>query len=118
MNCLDTYALVEIAKGSPAYSELFDKDFIITDLTLAEFYWVMLRDSYSEAETWIEKLAPYSKEVKKELLLSAMKYRSDNKKENLSFFDCTGYVFAQANKCDFVTGDKAFKNKKGVLFIK
>ena len=28
MNCLDTYALMEIAKASPSYAGFFDKDFL------------------------------------------------------------------------------------------
>jgi len=119
MNCMDTYALIEIAKGNPTYARLFEEDFVITDTTLAEFCWVLLRDyDEEEADAWTNKLAPYSKEAKKEILLEAMKYRFANRKENLSFFDCAGYVFARAHGFTFVTGDQAFKNKKDVLFIK
>ena len=46
-----------------------------------------------------------------------MKYRIDNKKENLSIFDYVGYIFALENNLKFVTGDKAFKNKEGVVFV-
>ena len=119
MNCLDTYALIEIAKASPSYAGLFNEDFVITDMTLAEFYWVLLRDYDSDlAENWLEKLLPYSQEVKKEILISAMKYRHENRKQDLSFFDCVGYLFAISKGFKFVTGDKEFENKKGVLFIK
>mgnify|MGYP001587236132 CR=1 FL=1 len=119
MNCLDTYALIEIANGNPSYSRGFSFDFIITDITLAEFYWVLLRDYGMDlAESWLNKLSPYSQEADKSVLINAMKYRHENKKQNLSFFDCVGYIFSTAKGFNFVTGDKEFKDKKGVLFIK
>ncbi|HLC84601.1 MAG TPA: PIN domain-containing protein [Candidatus Nanoarchaeia archaeon] len=119
MNCLDTYALVEIAKGNPAYAGLFEQDFVVADETLAEFFWVNLRDfGMGSAEEWHLKLGPYGRQVSQDLLVRAMKYRYDHRKEDVSFFDCVGYVFAQENGFIFVTGDKEFKDKKGVLFIK
>ena len=119
MMCLDTYALIEIARGSPAYSAFFNEDILLADVTLAEFYWVLLRDFGEQAaEHWIKKFIPYSQETTQEVLLKAMKYRFDHKKENLSFFDCAGYLFALENGYDFVTGDKEFKDKKNVVFVK
>ncbi len=119
MNCMDTYALVEIAKGNPAYAGLFDEDFVITSETLAEFFWVTLRDfGIGAAEEWFLKLGAYSKQASKETLVDAMRYRYERRREDLSFFDCVGYLFAVENGFIFVTGDKEFKDKKGVLFIK
>ena len=118
MNCLDTYALVEIREGSLAYAGIFDKEFIITDCTLAEFYWVNVRDFGVEyAKEWHEKLSAHGTSVSQEVLIAAMQYRYDHKKEDLSFFDCVGYLFAQEEQFTFVTGDRQFKHKKGVLFI-
>ena len=44
--------------------------------------------------------------------------RIEHAKENLSFFDCVGYVFAQEHGLIFVTGDKAFEKREGVEYIK
>ena len=64
MNCLDTYALIEIANGNPSYSNFFNSDFMINDLTLAEFYWVLIRDyDIDLAELWLTNLSPYSQSV-------------------------------------------------------
>jgi predicted nucleic acid-binding protein len=46
-----------------------------------------------------------------------MKFRIENRKQNLSFFDCAGYVFAMENGMTFVTGDREFRNMKGVEFV-
>ena len=44
MFCLDTYALAEIGDGNPKFMEFLNKEFIITDLTLAEYYSVLYKD--------------------------------------------------------------------------
>jgi len=54
----------------------------------------------------------------RDIMLKAVRFRIDHKKENLSFFDCIGYIFTQENNMAFDTGDKDFKNKEGVEFIK
>ena len=118
MFCLDTYALAEIGDGNPKFTELLDKDFTITDLTLAEYYSVLYRDGKEDkAIYWHIKLSSFCKPVSREILIKALKYRIDHKKEDLSIFDCVGYIYALENNLKFVTGDKEFKNKEGVRFI-
>ena len=119
MLCLDTYALVEISKGNPKFSILLNKDFVIADLTMAEFY-ALLYEEHDEktADYWHSKLESYCRPVSRSILIKALKYRVDNKKENLSIFDCMGYIFSLENNLRFVTGDKAFEYKEGVEFIK
>src|SRR3989344_2601499 len=109
MKCLDTYALIEISKGNPKFSKYMDEDFIVTDITLAEFYGIILRE-YDErtADYWFIRLSPYSKQISKEILIESVKYRYKNKNKNLSFFYCVGYIFSIKNKFKFVTGDKEF----------
>ncbi len=119
MNCLDTYALIEIAKGSPAYQKFFEEEFVVPDTTLAELYWVLFRDYGQElAEEWYQKLMPYSKPAEKEILIAAMDYRKEHRKQRVSFFDSVGYVFAITRGYPFVTGDKEFKGKHNVVFVK
>jgi len=119
MLCLDTYALVEINNGNAKFVDLLDKDVVITDLTMTEFYADMYR-KYDEktADYWHRKLSVFCRSVSRDILIKAVKFRIDNKKQNFSFFDCVGYVFALENNIKFVTGDKEFKHKEGVLFIK
>ena len=95
-----------------------NQDFVITDLTLAEFYSILYRQNEeSAAVEWNHKLHAYCRAVSRQILITALKYRIDHKKENLSIFDCVGYIFALENNLNFVTGDRAFKNKEGVMFI-
>jgi predicted nucleic acid-binding protein len=119
MKCLDTYALIAIAHGDPAFARYIAEDFAIPDTTLAEFYGVLLRDFPAQtAEDWLERLAPYSRPVGRGLLLEAIRFRLAHRKQNLSFFDAVGYAFAQSQKIPFVTGDKEFEGMTGVEFMK
>jgi predicted nucleic acid-binding protein len=117
--CLDTYALVEIANSNPKFAEYLNSPFVLTDLTLAEFYSVLLREEgESIADYWFKKLERYSIAVNKETLIEAIKFRHTHKKTNISFFDAVGYVFSIKNGCYFVTGDKEFEDFEFVDFKK
>ena len=119
MNCLDTYALMEIHKGNPHYASLLDERFVISELTMAEFYAVLLREHDEKtADYWHKKLVFYARPADLDLLISAVKFRHEHKKQNISFFDAVGYEFARSNGYKFVTGDKAFKGMVGINFIK
>lgn len=118
MNCMDTYALIELTGGNPKFSTLIKEEFVITDLTMAEFY-LVLRKKHNDqtAQYWHKRLAPFCKPVARQTLINALIFREENKKGNVSVFDAVGYAFAKENKFAFVTGDEAFKNKEGVVFI-
>lgn len=119
MKCLDTYPLVEIAAGNKNFISLLDQEIIITDITIAEFYYVMLQKyGYSNAAFWYKKLMPYCVSVSKDILVKAVIFRYNNKNKNLSFFDCVGYIYSKENNIKFVTGDKEFKDLNNVEFIK
>mgnify|MGYP001579147574 CR=1 FL=1 len=116
---LDTYALIEIAKQNVKFSEYLNSNFAITDITLAEFYFVLLReDGENFADYWFKKLERYSLQVSKELLKEAIKFKYENRKQNISFFDAVDYIFSVKNGYYFVTGDKEFENMKNVEFKK
>jgi predicted nucleic acid-binding protein len=119
MLCLDTYALSEISKDNPNYTPIYEQEFIIAEPILAEFYYVLYRDHDEEtAIYWLEKLRSFAKPVPFYIWIKAVKYKKEHNKEDLSFFDCVGYMFAIENGYTFVTGDRQFEKKKGVRFIK
>jgi|SRR3989344_5254711 len=114
---LDTYALVEIAKGNPKFVGYLVSDFVITDLTLAEFYLVTLREEGDAvANYWFRKLEKHSVQVSKKILIEAMKFKHEYRKKEISFFDAVGYVFSVNQKYLFVTGDKEFEGLPNVEF--
>jgi len=117
--CLDTYALIEIAQGNPNFALYLNQDFIITELTLAEFYAVLLRnEDEQKADYWFKKLEHYTLPVNKSVLIEAMRFRHDHRKQRISFFDAVGYIFSLRNQLQFVTGDKEFEHFKSVEFRK
>jgi predicted nucleic acid-binding protein len=117
--CLDTYALVEIYLGNEKFAEYLNIDFVINDFTLAEFYGVLLKEyGESEADLWLRKLERYSLPVARGILIESVKFRHEHKKQNISFFDAVGYIFAIKNGCYFVTGDKEFEDFPNVDFKK
>ncbi|MBS3125905.1 PIN domain-containing protein [Candidatus Woesearchaeota archaeon] len=119
MKCLDTYALVEISRGNPSFSKYEAEAFLITDVILAEFYGIVLREHDERtADYWFRRLAAYSKPMSKELLVESVKYRCKHRAKRLSFFDCAGYIFARSQRIPFVTGDKEFRDVEGVEFVK
>lgn len=119
MKCMDTYALMALAQGDPVFAKYFSEDFCVPDTTLAELYWVLLRDfSEATAQQWREKLAAYTAPVDDAMMIEAMRFRFRNKKKDYSFFDAVGYIFAQRKRCPFVTGDEAFRGMENVEFIK
>ena len=116
--CLDTYALWELILGNPKFAFLLNQPYVITNWTLIEFYKTLLqRFDKSTARMWYERFKPLTEDVHMETAIKAVEFQHDSKKEDMSLFDCMGYIFSLENDYDFVTGDKAFKDKKGVLFI-
>ena len=118
MYCLDTYALFELFYGNPKFSEFFVEKSIVTNWTLIEFFKTMVKEHEKEkGEYWFQKMLPLCKEVHIEILKKAVIFQSENKKTNMSLFDAVGYMYAQEHALLFVTGDKEFKGREGVLFI-
>ena len=119
IKCLDTYALVEIFFGNKKFINYLNAKFVITDITLVEFYGVLLREEgESEADYWFKKLEQYAISVNKNILKESVKFKFENRKTNISFFDAVGYIYSLYNNYMFVTGDKKFENFKCVEFIK
>ena len=119
IKCLDTYALVEIMHKNPKYSHLFSSEIAITSLTLAEFYGLLYKEFGEEtAKMWLKRLKPIQRDIPLEIFIEAVQYRIDHSKENLSIFDCVGYIYSVQNKMRFVTGDKAFEKRPHVEFIR
>ncbi len=119
MKCLDTYALIEIHDENPHFLHYLTQEILITEITMAEFYSVLLRD-YNEktANYLLARFQSFVHTVSFNTLIKAVQYRHEHKKQNLSFFDCVGYIFAREKGIPFVTGDKEFEHKEGVEFVK
>lgn len=119
IRCLDTYALMEIMNANPKFAHYLNLNFVIADITLAEFYGVILREHGEEkADFWIKKLENYAEQTTLAILIEAVKFRHKNKEKNLSWVDAIGYIFAKQNNHLFVTGDKEFEGVESVEYVK
>lgn len=94
-------------------------DFKICDITLSEFYGVVLREQGVEkADYWLNKLKPVSEPSDLTIFVDSVRYRFENKSLNLSFPDAAGYIHAKKNHGTFVTGDKSFEKLPHVKYVK
>ena len=115
----DTYAIIEIVSGSSVYARFVNETPIITIFNLAEIYYSALNNlNESKADEIYEKYFCCVVDISDEILKDAMKFRKKNKKRNLSYTDCIGYIYALKNNLLFLTGDKEFENLENVEFIK
>src|SRR3989338_11077382 len=108
----DTYALFEIAKGNENYLEYSsDTGIVTTKLNLMELYYGLLVNfGKSVADQYYERYKEFCIEASDDVIKSAMQFRVQNKKKNLSYVDCIGYSLAAEAKIKFLTGDKEFEN--------
>ncbi|HLD75817.1 MAG TPA: PIN domain-containing protein [Candidatus Norongarragalinales archaeon] len=123
MYFFDTYAIVEICKGNPNYIQFREAEAKCSIFNMAETYYV-LKTQYDQklAENSLSVTENYLTELSSEVIQKAMDFRAGfnakNRKSALSYADAIGYTYALENDLEFVTGDDAFKNLKGVRFLK
>ena len=115
----DSYAAIEIIKGNPKYAKYFNEIVAITIFNLMEIYWAVLRDFDEKiADKIYEQFRLFVFDVEDDVLKEAVKFRYKNKKMDLSYADCIGYIYALRNHLVFLTGDKEFEKLKNVEFVK
>jgi len=115
----DSYAVIEIASGSPYYAKFIEEVPVIPIFNLAEIYWSAINHlNEEEADEIYDKYSNCIAEIPDEILKEAIRFRKDNKKKDLSYTDCIGYIYALRNNMLFLTGDKEFQGMKNVEFVK
>ena len=117
---LDTYAMIEIAKGNKNYEPYLDKVFITTKYNLAELHYFLLTNfNLSLADSHLNKFSAYAVDFSIDVISRAMVLRRNlrTKKMKISYIDCLGYMVAVSNSVKFLTGDHHFKNLTDVEFV-
>ena len=108
----DTYAIVELLKGSPAYRKYKTAALVTTEFNLCEFAYAVTRDYPDTAEEICSQVRhsmrlshPGDREY---LRAAAMRrtYSQDGRK--FSLIDCVGYSVAELLTIPFLTGDREF----------
>ena len=115
----DSYAVIELIDGNHNYAKYSQESIITTIFNLIEVYWFALNE-YGKiiAEEIYEKYRTSIVEVNDDIVKEAIEFRKANKKKDLSYTDCIGYIYALRNNLKFLTGDKEFQNLKDVEFVK
>ncbi|OGJ19899.1 hypothetical protein A3K73_01065 [Candidatus Pacearchaeota archaeon RBG_13_36_9] len=85
-----------------------------------EVYHSLIRNGYSEEdiEDFFEFLQNLCIDLDFDWIPQSVKFRKENKKRELSYADCLGYVIARELNIRFLTGDKEFEDLPNVEFVK
>lgn len=115
----DSYALIEIFNGNMAYEKYKKIKVITTYFQIYEVYY-NLRKIYSDEEIidFFNYLKSLCVDLDFDWIAKASDFRFRNKKQDLSYADCLGYVAAKSLGVKFLTGDKEFKGIDGVEWVK
>ncbi len=115
----DTYAVIELIEGNPNYNKYSEEQASITIFNLAEIYWVTLNKlGELEANKIYEEYKNAVVEIDDTTLKEAIKFRKEHKKQDISYADAIGYIYAKRHNMKFLTGDKEFQNLSNVEFVK
>ena len=117
---LDTYAMIEIVRGSKSYEKYLDKEFITTKYNLAELhYFLLTRYNLKTADFFVRKFSIYAVDFDIDVISKAMVFRKKMRKEaKISYIDCLGYMVAIVNNVRFLTGDRHFRELENVEFVR
>ena len=115
----DTYALIEIMGGNRSYAPYLNSVPATTKFHLAELYYHLLRFySFEEANRYFDFYSGFLVPVSLSSIAAAMQFKLQFKDEKLSYADCIGYAVAAEFGIKFLTGDKKFRSKENVEFVK
>ena len=89
----DSYAIIELIKGNFAYAKYSEEVVVLTLFNLVEIYWSFVHDFAEEKANALyahfrECVVPINDSIVQEAVL----FRKANKKKNLSYADCIGYM--------------------------
>jgi predicted nucleic acid-binding protein len=117
----DTYALVEILKGTPSYEKYKNSKIVTTLLNLMEVHYSTMRElGVEKAVLFFNELKSFTIEFSEADILSANYFRYNQNKtgKKFSYIDDLGYVIALKKGIKFLTGDEEFKDVENVEFVK
>ena len=111
----DTYALVEILRGSPAYERYAGEELVTSEFNLLELAHALTRDYGREKAVEVLRIVRAFVTIVQttdEDYAEASALRIELKKQdkNLSLIDALGYVLAKRLRILFLTGDRGFKD--------
>lgn len=116
---LDTYALLGILDGSPAYRRLVGQEAVTHDANLLETAAQLLRRGDRSPWTRLDNMGVgnISHDRVDLVAAAALKVAPELRSRNLSYIDVLGYSIALRMGHAFVTGDRGFEGLPRVEFV-
>lgn len=112
----DTYALVEMTKGSPNYKPYAAGEFVLTKWNLAEMYYALIREQ-KPAKEHFDEFRKLLVSITFSSIIRGAHIKLQHKERRMSYVDCIGYALALEHGIKFLTGDKAFKAMPNVEWV-
>ncbi len=115
----DSYALIEIYKGSFNYEKYKKAKVVTSYLHVFEVYYNLIKEHREEEIfDFFKTIKNFCINLKFEWIPKASKFKQIYKKRDLSYADCLGYAIAEELGIRFLTGDKEFEDLPNVEFVK
>lgn len=94
---LDSYAIVEMARGNPRYAAVLEEEFATSVGNLLEVYYVLLQSGEEDlAEKALDEFGPLAVDLPRDLLSRIARFRLEGKGaagRRFSYLDASGSTF-------------------------
>ena len=119
---LDSYAIIEMARGNPSYRPFVHEPVITMRANLLEVYFVLAQSGGTAlADASLKLLGPHSVDLPVELIARVEEFRLRKKGatgRRFSYADASGYVYARENGYEFLTGAEEFEGLPSVQYLR
>lgn len=114
----DTYALLAVLQGEPAYEPFRRTPVFTHDLCLYELFTAILREKPdADPLAAVDALRPNRLPHSLGDLVEASAYKLSRSKDRVSYADSLGYVLARGHGLRFLTGDEKFEGVENVAWL-
>ena len=119
---LDSYAIIEMARGNPSYRPFVREPVITMRANLLEVYYILAQSEETAlADSSMKLLGPHSIDLPVELIARVAEFRLRKKGatgRRFSYADASGYVYARENGYEFLTGAEEFEGLPSVRYVR
>ncbi len=115
----DSYALLEIFKGNAKFESYKKCTAVTSYFHLFELFYNLRKEhEINVIMPFFNRLKESCIELDFSWIIDASEFRAINKKFDLSYADCLGYVISKKLNIKFLTGDIKFENLPNVEFVR
>jgi hypothetical protein len=119
---LDSYAIIEMARGNPRYLRFRSEPGITARANLLEVYYILAQQGHEDlARVCLHTLGPPAVELPLALIPKVARFRLDQlgaTGRRFSYVDAFGYVYARENGYTLLTGAHEFEGLPDVMFVR